>query len=67
MIVLMSIRKSIESNVSPPLCQPFLPPPQDETGGVVIDVGTDNARFGFAGDEMPKSTFNSVRTKNGTR
>jgi len=32
----------------------------DEMGGVVIDVGGANARFGFAGEDMPKAVFSSV-------
>jgi hypothetical protein len=38
-----------------------LPSLADETGGIVIDVGAANARFGFAGDDMPKAVFSSVR------
>lgn len=34
--------------------------PIDEMGGVVIDVGGANTRFGFAGEDMPKAVFSSV-------
>jgi hypothetical protein len=46
---------------------PTLPPPADETGGIVIDVGGANARFGFAGEDMPKAGFNSVRRRVSTQ
>jgi actin-related protein len=33
----------------------------DETGGIVIDVGCATGKFGFAGDEVPKAVFDTVR------
>ena len=33
----------------------------DETGGLVVDIGAYNSRFGFSGEDTPKSVFNSVR------
>jgi hypothetical protein len=33
----------------------------DETGGLVVDIGSANARFGWAGEDVPKSVFSSVR------
>lgn len=35
----------------------------DETGGLVVDIGAYNSRFGFSGEDTPKSVFNSVRGK----
>lgn len=33
----------------------------DETGAVVVDVGSSNARFGWSGEDTPKCVFSSVR------
>ena len=32
----------------------------DDTGGVVIDVGSYSAKFGYAGDDVPKAIFSGV-------
>jgi len=34
--------------------------PSDETGALVVDVGACSARFGWAGEDAPKSVFSSV-------
>jgi hypothetical protein len=33
----------------------------DEVSAVVLDVGTNLTKFGFAGDDSPKAVFPSVR------
>jgi len=35
----------------------------DETGGLVVDIGSYNARFGWAGEDVPKAVFSSVRRR----
>ena len=35
--------------------------PADDTGGVVIDVGSYACKFGYAGDDVPKAVFPGVR------
>lgn len=33
----------------------------DETGAVVVDAGSYSCKFGYAGDDLPKSVFPGVR------
>jgi actin-related protein len=33
----------------------------DETGAIVIDAGSYSSKFGYGGDDAPKSIFLTVR------
>lgn len=33
----------------------------DETGGIVIDIGSSLIKLGYGGEDMPKAVYPSVR------